>query len=506
MWIGGKIAGVAGAAIYATFLHRIFVRWGATDDEVAGPFPGADLVPGGERSGAMAVTIDAAPDQVWPWLVQVGWDRGGWYSWDHLDNAGRPSATEVHPEWQDLAPGDQLKYWVPGTGPMDAYAVAVVEQNRFLGLYGLADLRGRVLDPKQPRPSAYMEGLWGFQLKELPDGRTRLVVSGYQAMRPRWLGRFIYYWLFPPVVWIMQARMLAVLKRNIERSARADRAPRGRVPVNDISLNVDVVGHGDPLVLMHGGPSADMWTLREFRQCADRFTLVFYDHRCNGRSDGPPVSTMTWENLTADADALREKLGFDRWAVLGHSFGGHVALEYAVRYPDRVSHLVLLDTAGDSRWARQHAPKLLIERGYSRRKAELVRRWFTGEFTAGEYVRIIAQIGDLYFHGPALRILLRDLRLGSWRAKQRPKALIFAGQHLLKEWSVMDRLGEITVPTLVVAGCDDFVFPPECQRELAAAIPHAHLQFIDGAGHNPHDERPAEVMQAVTEFLAPGAD
>jgi pimeloyl-ACP methyl ester carboxylesterase len=58
---------------------------------------------------------------------------------------------------------------------------------------------------------------------------------------------------------------------------------------------------------------------------------------------------MTWENLTADADALRESLGFDKWAVLGHSFGGKVALEYALRYPDSLSHLILLDTAGDSR-------------------------------------------------------------------------------------------------------------------------------------------------------------
>src|SRR6266571_6381870 len=78
---------------------------------VAGPYPGADLVPDGERGATMAVRIDAPPDQVWPWLVQLGGDRGGWYSWDHLDNAGRPSAQRVHPEWQDIALGDYVKYW-----------------------------------------------------------------------------------------------------------------------------------------------------------------------------------------------------------------------------------------------------------------------------------------------------------------------------------------------------------------------------------------------------------
>src|SRR6266536_6452595 len=95
------------------------------------------------------------------------------------------------------------------------------------------------------------------------------------------------------------------------------------MPIRDVSLNVEVLGHGYPLVLMHGGPSADLYSMLPFRQLADRFTLIFYDHRCNGRSVGAPVSSMTWENLTADADALRERLGFERWAVLGHSFGGH---------------------------------------------------------------------------------------------------------------------------------------------------------------------------------------
>src|SRR5512146_2839416 len=151
-----------------------------------------------------------------------------------------------------------------------------------------------------------------------------------------------------------------------------------KVMVRDVSLYVDVVGHGDPLVLMHGGPSGDLWTMSAFRRCADEFTLVYYDHRCNGRSVGVPVSSMTWENLTADADALRGYLGFERWAVLGHSFGGHVALEYALRYPDRLTHLVLLDTGGDSHWSRQNAADILAQRGYRPEKVELVRRWFAG--------------------------------------------------------------------------------------------------------------------------------
>lgn len=278
-----------------------------------------------------------------------------------------------------------------------------------------------------------------------------------------------------------------------------------RVPVRDVSLYVDVVGHGHPLVVMHGGPSADLWTMGAFRRCADQFTLVYYDHRCNGRSVGVPVSSMTWENLTADADALRSHLGFDKWAVLGHSFGGQVALEYALRYPDRVTHLVLLDTGGDSRWARENAARLLAERGYSPEKVELVRRWFHGEFTPREYLPIFWRISDAYVHGSGWRFLARVLAEGGWRSRIRPEALIFSGRELLDGWSVMDRLGEITVPTLVMAGRQDFVFPPECQRELADGIAGSRLVIIDGAGHNPQDEQAAEVLRVLRAFLAPDA-
>ncbi|MEU5264388.1 alpha/beta hydrolase [Amycolatopsis sp. NPDC021455] len=271
--------------------------------------------------------------------------------------------------------------------------------------------------------------------------------------------------------------------------------------MRDVSLRVEVVGSGPPLVLMHGGPSADHWTLSAFHRLADRHTLVFYDHRCNGHSAGPPVTSMTWENLTADAEALRAGLGFGKWAVLGHSFGGHVALEYVLRYPDSVSHLVLLDTGGDSRWPRENAPRLLAERGYPPAKVELLRRWFTGQFTPAEYFPIFLRIGGIYDHRPLLGAF-RSLTHGAWRTKARPEALIFAGRTLLNGWTVLDRLAEIEVPALVLAGRSDVLFPPEAQQELAAGIPHARRQLVERAGHNPHDEQTAEVMRAVRTFLA----
>jgi proline iminopeptidase len=272
------------------------------------------------------------------------------------------------------------------------------------------------------------------------------------------------------------------------------------IAVRDVRLFVDIVGHGYPLVLMHGGPGADHWTLLPFRQLSDRFTLVFYDHRCNGRSVGVPVSSMTWENLTADADALRESLGFDKWAVLGHSFGGNVALEYALRYPTSLSHLILLDTGGDSWWAQENAPELLAKRGFSRKKMDLARRWFNGRTAPWEFFPTLMRLGSAYDPHTSLVKAVRTM-IAERRTKARPQAEIFGFGQLMKGWTVMDRLGEVKVPTLVMAGRDDFVFPPEHQGQLAAGIPNARLEIIERAGHNPHDERTAEVMKAVTDFI-----
>ena len=274
------------------------------------------------------------------------------------------------------------------------------------------------------------------------------------------------------------------------------------IRVRDVSLFVNVIGRGDPLLLMHGGPGADQWTLAGLRRCGNQHTLVFYDHRCNGRSAGPDVSTMTWENLTADAEALREELGFERWSVLGHSFGGHVALEYALRHPASVSSLVLVGTAADSRWARQHAAEVLASRGWAPETVDLCRRWFTGEVPPKDMFRTLMRLGPAYYHDPSLATLLRGMIDGAWRTKLRPEALAFAGRRLMPGWSVVDRLRDITVPTLVMAGTSDFIFPPEAQVELASGIPHARLELIERAGHEPWLERPDAFFPVLRDFLA----
>ena len=273
------------------------------------------------------------------------------------------------------------------------------------------------------------------------------------------------------------------------------------IPIRDVSLFVKVVGQGYPLLIMHGGPGLDHTTLLSLQPCGTQFTLVFYDHRCNGRSEGANVTSLTWENLTADADALRQELGFDEWAVLGHSFGGNVALEYALRYPHSVSHLILMDTCGDTRWVQQNAPEILARRGYSPAAVQAAHRFFNGQVTPGDYMRTVLRFQKAYFYRWSFLTLVHDLLSGGFRMKIRPEAHIFAFSQLLPGWTVMDRLGEIQAPALVLAGRHDFQFPPEHQAILADRLANARLVLIERAGHNAPMERPAEVMGVIRQFM-----
>ena len=272
------------------------------------------------------------------------------------------------------------------------------------------------------------------------------------------------------------------------------------MPIRDVSLYVRVLGEGPPLVLMHGGPGLDYTTLTSLEPLADQFTLVFYDHRANGRSTGDATS-MTWENLIADAEALRESLGFGQWAVLGHSFGGQVALEYVLRHPSRVSRLLLFDSCGDQRWYVESAPAILGKRGYGDDVVADARRFYTGDLTPDEVYPIVRRFVRAYFYHLGLRDL-PHAAMASLRMKMRHDAHVFGFGTLLKGWNVMDRLREIDVPTLVLGGRFDFLFPPEHQAILADRIAGARLEIIECAGHNAHAEREDEVIAITREFLA----
>jgi uncharacterized protein YndB with AHSA1/START domain len=224
----GRVAGVVAAVavasaapvLYARWIRRRLLTWGASRDEITRAWPGDELIPDVNAPDCtMATTLPAPPEQVWPWLVQMGVGRAGWYSWDRLDNGGKPSVDRIVPEWQSLEAGQRLNVSPDGQRWM---TVAIVEPNRALVLRATAELpSGRSFDPRLAHlPRAYLDGIWGFYLQPTPGGTTRLVARTHGRNHPQLLGSAFSLLLGEPSHFIMQTRQFHGLRTRV--GAQAD--------------------------------------------------------------------------------------------------------------------------------------------------------------------------------------------------------------------------------------------------------------------------------------------
>jgi len=203
--------GLAVPAIYVLCVRPRMLTWGAMPDEVLGPYPGDEMFPRPNGGATMATTIAAPPAQVWPWLAQMGGDRGGWYSWDRIDNNGRHSVDRLVPEWQDLHEGQRLK------GPTNWFTVAIVEPGRTLVLHSSYRLTGRPFEPSDRMPWSYVDAIWGFHLRQTADGHCRLIVRTRGRNGPRWLTGPLAVLVWEPVHFVMQMRQFHNLSRRVRR-------------------------------------------------------------------------------------------------------------------------------------------------------------------------------------------------------------------------------------------------------------------------------------------------
>ncbi len=260
------------------------------------------------------------------------------------------------------------------------------------------------------------------------------------------------------------------------------------------------LGAGPTLLTLHGGLGLDHTLFRPWLDpLGEECRLVYYDHRGHGRSERPRsfegYSHATWVD---DADALRQSLDTPRVIVLGHSYGGFLALEYALRHPDRVSGLVLSNTAP----AMHHAEAVLAnaERRGGAKMLERVRELLTEPIPDDDaFAEGFGDILPLYFHR-------YDPDLGSrMLAHLRPCAAAFnhANAHCLPGYDVRERLSDIQVPTLVLSSADDWIMPVEHGGDiLAAGIPEARHVVFERSGHFPYVEEHEAYVEAVSAFVA----
>ena len=205
-YVAGASAIGTAAATYILFARPRHLRWGASARECDAPLPGDDLIVSPDLTATRAITVRASAGQVWPWIAQLGQGRGGFYSYDFLENLARcdiHSADRVVAEWQDVQPGDEIRL-----APQVGLAVALAEQGRALVLRGGIPI-GSTAPP--------YDFTWAFVLRDEPDGTTRLLVrERYGYTRP-WAALIVEP--AEAVSFVMSQRMLRGIRDRAERAA-----------------------------------------------------------------------------------------------------------------------------------------------------------------------------------------------------------------------------------------------------------------------------------------------
>ncbi len=195
--VAGAISSVAALSAYAFLIRPWHLRWGATDEEVNMPLPGDEFVGDPKLNATHAITINAPAADVWPWLVQLGQRRGGFYSYTWLENVvgcDMHNANRIVPEWQDLKVGDEV--WLhPKAPPLRVLAI-------------------------EPGRAIVLEKCWSFVLHPIDENTTRLIIRGRGEFNPDFknglLNLLLWRGIFEPAHFIMERKMLLGIKQRAE--------------------------------------------------------------------------------------------------------------------------------------------------------------------------------------------------------------------------------------------------------------------------------------------------
>ena len=265
------------------------------------------------------------------------------------------------------------------------------------------------------------------------------------------------------------------------------------------------VGDGAPLVVVHGGPDFDhTYLLPDMDRLADAYRLAYYDQRGRGRSRGPlDLGAIDIDLFVEDLECVRRHLGLGSMAVLGHSWGGLLAMHHALAHPDRVSHLVLLNPAPAST-----ADMALGGEERERRRARYGGRMeaiaASPEFAAGN-PQAVSQYWSLDFATTfkrpedAARLKIASTPEDTLRGRAIEDRLM---ERLYDDeaFTLLPRLETLRgVPVLVIHGELDF-FPPQCSERIARAIPGAKLVVLPESGHFSYIDAAQALRGALAAF------
>ena len=296
------------------------------------------------------------------------------------------------------------------------------------------------------------------------------------------------------------------------QTAAGRKAKEGRVATGSASLYTRDIGEGEPAIVLHGGPDFDIaYLLPDLDRLADLYHLVYFDQRGRGKSaEGVRPEDVSLATELEDIERVRQHFGLERATLLGHSWGTVLALEYALRYPARVSRLILMNPAPSS-----SAEAALLRKAYTAQLGDEAvarqRAIVTGQAYQQADPQTVADRYRIHFshalatpaHHEALMKAMRAAFISQGAAgilkARADESRLMADTWERPDYDLIPRVSSLRVPTLVLYGDHDFI-PRDISEHLVKALPQAKLTAFENCGHFAYLECPAAVHTALQNF------
>ena len=281
----------------------------------------------------------------------------------------------------------------------------------------------------------------------------------------------------------------------------------GYISVESGKLFYQRFGKGDPTIVVHGGPGLDQsYLLPQMLELAKDHEVIFYDQRGSGRSLGASIDPkyISSDQFAKDLETLRLELGLKKIALIGHSWGGFLSMNYAIKYPANVSSLILVGSApadykGQKAFAdefnkRTHSIKHKIDPLFNEKTLSALNK----EQINDAY----RDLFSVYFEEPSkVQKLTLDMSKESAIGGFNVLSLMLKTTYFTPDCNLIPALRRLTVPTLIIHGNQDII-PVDTAKTIQKAIQDSKVVYLNDCGHFPYIEKSNEFFSSIRSFLS----
>ena len=273
------------------------------------------------------------------------------------------------------------------------------------------------------------------------------------------------------------------------------------VEINGTKLFVKTMGSGEPIVMVHDGPGFNyLYFLPQFKELAKHYKLIFYDQRASGKSSADvDSSSITMDNFVKDLEGIRKLFGLKKMNLFGHSWGGLIAMNYAIKYPQNLRSLILSNTTPAKSKLRNQIYYILSSRT-TKKEGDEIRKITSSKGYKEKDPKVMAKFYKLLFapsfynrkYADSLNIILPPDN------EKKNKLLSLLP---LFSYDINFQLEFVKCPTLIITGDYD-IMPPQANEEIHKDIKTSKLVTLKHCGHFPFIEDKKEYFKVLENFLS----